>query len=120
MAVQPTAAFVTIASDRFDLLVSFYRAFLDQLPQSYVPQQYAEFSLPGLKLAIFLPKHAQEFEGAAGGMSVCLEVADLKSAIATLTQIGYPPPGDIIHASHGQEVYAYDPTGNRLILHQAK
>mgnify|MGYP001797335284 CR=1 FL=1 len=119
MAIQPTAAFVTLASERFALLVSFYRALLDQLPQPYAPQRYAEFALPGLKLAIFKPKHASEFDAQAGAMSLCLEVANLKGAIATLTQLGYPPPGDIIQASHGQEIYAYDPAGNRLILHQS-
>jgi hypothetical protein len=41
-------------------------------------------------------------------------------AIATLTHLGYPPPGEIIEASHGREIYAYDPAKNRLILHQAK
>ena len=119
MTIRPTAAFVTLASDRFDLLVSFYRALLDQLPQPYTPQRYAEFTLPGLKLAIFKPKQAAEFDSKAGAMSLCLEVEDLEGAIATLTQLGYPPPGDIIHASHGQEIYAYDPARNRLILHQS-
>ena len=119
MAIQPTAAFVTLASERFDLLVSFYRALLDQLPQPYTPQRYAEFALPGLKLAIFKPKQAEEFDGQAGAMSLCLEVEDLKVAIATLAQLGYPPPSNIIQASHGQEIYAYDPAGNRLILHQS-
>jgi len=51
-------------------------------------------------------------------MSLCLEVADLEGAIAHLTQLGYPPSGAIITASHGREVYAYDPDGNWLILHQ--
>ncbi|EDX77907.1 hypothetical protein MC7420_7645 [Coleofasciculus chthonoplastes PCC 7420] len=35
-----------------------------------------------------------------------------------MSNMGYPPPGEIIVASHGREIYAYDPNGNRLILHQ--
>jgi hypothetical protein len=53
-------------------------------------------------------------------MSLCVEVADLDAAIARLVAIGYPPPGDMLTASHGREIYAYDPDGNRLILHEAK
>ncbi|MBA2747243.1 MAG: hypothetical protein H0U45_00545 [Tatlockia sp.] len=52
-------------------------------------------------------------------MSLCLEVEDLASAIAYLINIGYPPPGEIVTASHGKEIYACDPDGNRLILHQS-
>lgn len=53
-------------------------------------------------------------------ISLCLEVSNLEDAIAHLTALGYPPPGDISIASHGREIYAYDLDGNRLILHQAK
>ena len=45
---------------------------------------------------------------------------NLEQAIACLTNLGYTPPGEIIEASHGREIYAYDPAGNRLILHQGK
>ena len=51
-------------------------------------------------------------------MSICLEVDDLKDAIAFLTEIGYPSSGDIIVSSHGKELYVYDPSGNRIILYQ--
>ena len=114
-------AFVTLAGENLAVLVEFYQGLLGQAPQVYVPQRYAEFLLPGLKLALFKPSagHGSEFSGAAASMSLCLEVVDLVGAIATLTNLGYPPPGDIIHASHGQEIYAYDSAGNRLILHQA-
>ncbi|MBD0267928.1 MAG: VOC family protein, partial [Cyanobacteria bacterium Co-bin8] len=47
------------------------------------------------------------------------EVVDLEGAIAHLTTLGYPPPGPVMIASHGREIYAYDPDGNRLILHQS-
>ena len=114
-------AFVTLAGENLAVLVEFYQGLLGQAPKPYVPHRYAEFLLPGLRLALFKPSagHALEFTGAAASMSLCLEVGDLAGAIATLTHLGYPPPGDIIHASHGQEIYAYDPAGNRLILHQA-
>ena len=116
-----STAFVTLASEDLQTLAAFYQKLLQQKPQSYVSGRYAEFILPGLKLVLFKPSndHAAEFAGAAGSMSVCLEVEDLQGAIATLTTLGYPPPGNIIHASHGQEIYAYDPAGNRLILHQS-
>ncbi len=52
-------------------------------------------------------------------MSLCLKVPDLEVAIAHLTRLGYPPPGEILTASHGREIYAYDPDGNWLVLHQA-
>jgi predicted enzyme related to lactoylglutathione lyase len=116
-------AFITLASHHFERLVSFYQRLLDQSPQPYSPQRYAEFQLTGLRLAIFRPRadHGQEFSPpGSGSMSLCLEVVDLESAIATLTHLGYPPPGPIIDASHGQEIYAYDPAGNRLILHEAR
>jgi hypothetical protein len=76
-----------------------------------------------LRLGIFKPKdiHQPQFEDSAGsGMSLCLEVDDLEEAIAYLKTLGYPPPGEIITASHGREIYAYDPAKNRLILHQSR
>ncbi|MEM8611093.1 MAG: glyoxalase [Cyanobacteria bacterium P01_H01_bin.105] len=117
--IQLKTAYVTLASKNLPCLVEFYQGLLDQSPQVYVPERYAEFRLPGLKLALFKPKDGQEFVGAAGSISLCLEVEDLEGAIATLTTLGYPPPGNIMHASHGQEIYAYDSAGNRLILHQS-
>jgi hypothetical protein len=51
-------------------------------------------------------------------MALCLEVPNLEEAIAHLTSLGYPPTSTIITASHGREVYAADPDGNWLILHQ--
>ncbi|MBE9078454.1 VOC family protein [Romeria aff. gracilis LEGE 07310] len=115
------SALVTLASEQFETIVTFYSQLLGQEPQPYQVQVYAEFQLPGLRLGIFKPKadSAQEFAAASsGGLSLCIEVADLERAIAHLTQLGQPP-GPIISASHGQEIYAYDPAGNRLILHQS-
>ncbi len=118
-----TAAFVAIANNQAQALVPFYEAVLGCSPTVHVPQVYSEFQLPGLRLGIFNPKveHQSEFRAAAfGSMSLCLEVENLERAIAHLADLGYAPPGPIQSASHGQEVYAYDPSGNRLILHQAK
>ena len=122
MTFQYTDAFVTLAAIDFEVLVQFYRQLLGQEPTPYLPHVYAEFQLIGLRLGIFQPKenHQKEFSGTDGcGMSLCLEVDDLKAAIAHLTEMGYPPPGKITSASHGREIYACDPAGNRLILHQS-
>ena len=115
-------AFLTLASQDFNGLVDFYGKLTGRNPQPYRPGIYAEFQLPGMRLGIFNPKmdHIAEFAGVArGGMSLCLEVEDLEGAISHLTDLGYPPPGAIAAASHGREIYAYDPAGNRIILHQA-
>lgn len=123
MTFQYTAAFATLAATDIDTLVRFYAQLLAQEPKLYIPDVYAEFQLSGLRLGIFKPKenHRVEFENSAqSGMSLCLEVDDLEKAIAHLTSVGYPPPGEITTASHGREIYAYDPANNRLILHQSK
>ena len=117
-----TSAFVTIASVNLDRTVDFYTQLLEIAPQGCIPNVYAEFYLPGLRLGIFCPhpRHRDEFsQPQQSGMSICLEVVSLEHAIAKLTQLGYPPPGVITIASHGREIYAYDPDSNRLILHQA-
>jgi hypothetical protein len=119
---QFTEAIVTLATFDLKTLVGFYTSFLSIEPTSLIPNVYAEFQLPGLKLGIFQPKQTNFLEFSNSGksqMSLCLEVRDLKAAIAHLTQLGYPPPGEIISASHGQEIYAYDPDHNRIILHQS-
>ncbi|PZO36837.1 MAG: glyoxalase [Shackletoniella antarctica] len=116
-----TRAFITLSSTKLEPLVEFYGALLGQGAKPYQADRYAEFCLPGLRLAIFRPRFDQAAQFSApnsGAMSLCLEVVDLAAAIALLTHLGYPPPGPIMTASHGREVYAYDPDGNRLILHQ--
>lgn len=115
-------AFLTLASLDGERLVQFYRQFFQLDPQSYIPHRYGEFRLQGLRLGIFTTKverHNEFADSARSGMSLCLEVDDLEIAIAHLTNLGYPPPGEIISNSHGREIYGYDPDGNRLILHQS-
>jgi predicted enzyme related to lactoylglutathione lyase len=117
-----TAAFVTIASANFDRAVDFYSHLLASSPQPYIPHIYAEYSIAGLRLGIFCPKASNQSEFGQShhsGMSLCLEVTSLEQSINQLVQLGYPVPGQITIASHGREIYAYDPDGNRLILHQA-
>jgi hypothetical protein len=117
-----TDAFVTISSTNFDLIVKFYTQFLDCEARSYRPGVYAEFAIGGLRLGIFQPKSTNLPNRSSyhnGRMSICLEVTNLEQAIDKLSQLDYPPPGDIITASHGREIYAYDPDGNCLILHQS-
>lgn len=120
MVFQCTDAFVTLASHNLEKLVNFYTQLLGQEPKQYIPNVYAEFQLPGLRLGIFRPKvtNQQEFESAKSSMSLCLEVNDLEGAIAHFTAMGYLLKSEIFTASHGREIYAYDPAGNRLILHQ--
>lgn len=123
MGLNYTESLVTLAAHNFELIVNFYQQFLEQAPINQIPRVYAEFQLSGLRLGIFKPKASNQEEFANStysGMSLCLEVKDLETAIAHITKIGYPPSGQIATASHGREIYAYDPEGNRIILHQAK
>ena len=122
MNFQYTDAFLTIATVNFETLVSFYTELLGKNPTNLIPNVYAEFLFFGLRLGIFKPKSKDEAEfktTAKSKISLCLEVSNLEAAIAHLISLGYPPPGNITIASHGREIYAYDPDGNRLILHQA-
>lgn len=121
-SVACVEAFVALATQQLSKSVAFYQTVLGFEPQVWVPESYAEFRLPGLKLAIFQPRSdgVREFSESSGcAMSLCLEVDDLAGAIAHLTRLGFAPPGEIIFASHGQEIYAYDPDSNRLILHES-
>ncbi len=113
--------FVALASTQLKQQVEFYRDFLAIAPHPHTPA-YAEFHLPGLRLAIFVPNasNVAEFAQSAGSpVSLCMEVEDLEVAIARLKAMGHLPPGERMQTSHGQEIYAYDPDGNRIILHQS-
>ncbi|NJL53200.1 MAG: VOC family protein [Hydrococcus sp. SU_1_0] len=113
--------FVTLSTDKLQQMVDFYTRLFNQPAQVYRPSIYAEFQLKQLRLGIFQPQaqRQEEFANHNNSMSLCLEVIDLEQAIAYLTDLGYPPPEAIIEASHGREIYAYDPDGNRLIVHQS-
>ena len=123
MANSVAEIYIALASVNLLAQVEFYSSVLSISPHVQT-SGYAEFRSLGLKLAIFMPNESYHSEFFPEGkvqspMSFCLEVEALTAAIAHLTTLGYPPPGDIIHASHGKEIYAYDPDGNRLILHQS-
>jgi predicted enzyme related to lactoylglutathione lyase len=112
-------AFITIAAVDLKTVVNFYQQLFDRQPDVYIDNIYAEFQLTGLCLGIFKPKDRREFANSTGsGMSICVEVEDLDAAIEHLTEIGCPIPDKVMSASHGREIYIYDPAGNRLILHQ--
>ena len=118
MQLQYSDIYVTIATQKVEAVVDFYTKFLGQEPIVYRSPVYAEFQL---RIAIFQPKSKRqaEFDHHGSALSFCLEVEDLERAIVCLADLGYPPPGEIITASHGKEIYAYDPDGNRLILHKS-
>jgi predicted enzyme related to lactoylglutathione lyase len=123
MTLEFTKALVTLATIKFEEIVDFYSVFLGRSPNQYIANSYAEYQLPEMRLGIFKPKgtHESEFVGTAKGkMSICLEVSNLEEAISHISNIGYPPPEEITVASHGREVYAYDPDGNRIILHESQ
>jgi predicted enzyme related to lactoylglutathione lyase len=119
--IKPKKIWVTFADFDGVTLKTFYRNLLGQDPEVDILNAYTEFNLPGLRLGLFKPKsdHREEFATAgSGGMSLCLEVENLEAAIAQLTQLGYPPTTLIQTASHGRELYIYDPNGNRIILYE--
>ena len=121
MALGYRTGWVVLADFTDETLVPFYTKLFEQEPTVYIPKIYAEFCIPGLRLGIFTTKvsNQPEFIGPSSGrMSLCIEVQSLEEAIAHLASFGYPPSGQIRTASHGREIYAYDPAGNRLILHE--
>lgn len=114
--------FVVISVNEIQALTDFYSQLLQKAPDVNRPGIYSEFKLEKIRIGIFKPKpeRQSEFENSSSAMSLCLEVEDINKAIAMLNKLNCPPPGEIIEASHGKEIYAYDPAGNRLILHQSK
>ncbi len=111
---------LAIATPNFSKMVTFYRQLLQQEPEPFQADRYAEFQLPNLCIALFPPKPDQqpEFSQAKlSPMSICLKLTDLDAAIAQL-KTWHCPMGEVAIASHGKEVYAYDPLGNRIILYQ--
>lgn len=119
MGLAYRSAWVTIAAGEFAQLVEFYRRLFEREPDSQIPNRYAEFQISGLRLGIYKPKHHESPPlNPFPAMSLCLEVEDLEGVIEHLSQLGHRPPGEILTSSHGKEIYAYDPDGNRLILYQ--
>jgi len=122
MPLHYSVAWVTIAPQNFSKSYNFYEQLLGQAPDKILTQgeemTYAEFQLKGLRLGLYAPKSPTE--PITSNLSLCLQVENLENAIAHLTYMGYKPPGPILTPSHGREIYAFDPDGNRLILYQPK
>lgn len=122
MKLGCNTAFVAIADLDGSTLRAFYQALLGVSPAIDQPGHYTEFQLPGLRIGLFKPKDnnkAEFADSSKGSLSICLEVDHLETAIAHLNALGYPPTTPIQTASHGREIYIYDPQGNRLILHES-
>ncbi len=131
MVFRHRVLFVTLASSNLDRLVEFYQYLFGFPPTLHMPQRYAEFQLSGLRLGIFQPQsdNISEFVASSSGkMSLCFEVENLEDAMKAIelayTSLAIAPGdrqimGNVITASHGREIYAYDMDGNRLILHEA-
>jgi predicted enzyme related to lactoylglutathione lyase len=122
VSLRCSAIYIALADLDGHTLKKFYQALLEQDPVVDIPDVYAEFVLTGLRIGLFKPSNIHQTEFASlssGSMSLCIEVESIEGAIAHLTTLGYPPSGPIQHSSHGREIYAYDPQGNRLILHEA-
>ena len=123
MSFQCITGFVTISAFDLEKMAQFYQQLFQQEPEEVVPHSYVEFHVGSLQLGIFRPHkdHKEEFATVGKNpMSICLEVDNLDAAIDRLKSLGYAPPGPIIHAAHGREIYAYDSEQNRLIIHQSK
>lgn len=120
---------LTLSTANLTRLRNFYCALLGQVPSFEFPNTYVEFQIGYFRFGIFQPKpeNASEFAApTSGAMSLCLEVDSVEGAIAAVEKAygaiaAIPPrlPSPITTASHGREAYAYDPDGNRLILHES-
>lgn len=112
---------ITLAAVNLEAIVSFYTKILGQDPDFYQIDRYAEFNLHHCRLGLFKPQFDQEFRFAptsTSPMSLCLTVTDLEAARMCLKEAG-ASLGNTIVSSHGQEIDAYDPLGNRIILYQS-
>ncbi|WP_199858214.1 VOC family protein [Limnothrix sp. PR1529] len=113
-------ALVVLADGMGGQLGAFYRSLLGD-PVRSIGSGYWEFGLTGgLRLGIFRPQPEQmeRFQGATGGLCLCLEVVNLDQAIALVSDRGATLAGPVRIASHGREIDAIDPAGNRLILYE--
>jgi predicted enzyme related to lactoylglutathione lyase len=113
-----TRAFVTLAAPQWDRSIAFYSQLLNQNPQGLQADRYGAFDLGGWKLAIYRPK-LEELESPGIALSLCFQVPDLDKTLAHLAKLNLDP-GPIQTASHGREVYLYDPDGNRIILYEPR
>ncbi|MGI0491316.1 VOC family protein [Alkalinema pantanalense CENA528] len=125
IGISYTSAWVTIAALDLERSQQFYQALFACEPSRVLADRYVEFQLSDLRVGIYRPTknspHPSEMPAIAisseASMSLCFQVQDLDATIAQLG--GLEIPHDVMAiASHGREVYAYDPDGNRLIFYQ--
>lgn len=111
--------FVAIAAVDLAPVVQFYETVFACEP-TVQGDRYAEFQLGTLRLGLFKPAttNEAEFPTRTSSLSLCVEVDDLDSFIKRLRSLDIPVPGSMTTASHGREIYIYDPLGDRLILHE--
>lgn len=113
-------AFVSLAAPQWQRSIAFYQALLAQPPQSLQPDRYGVFDLGGWQLAIYRPKVDELGPQAVyPALSLCFQVPDLDQTLAHLSRLNLDPE-PIQTASHGREVYLYDPDGNRIILYEPR
>jgi catechol 2,3-dioxygenase-like lactoylglutathione lyase family enzyme len=116
-----TRSRITIATIDWSASLKFYQDLLQRPPAVLQPDRYAEFGLPDWTIALYAPRLAeipQPHSDPHPSLSLCLDVKPLASAIARLTALNYPIAHGIQRSSHGQEIYLYDPNGNRIILYE--
>jgi catechol 2,3-dioxygenase-like lactoylglutathione lyase family enzyme len=122
-----TRSLITIATTNWAATLKFYQDLLQQAPPVLQPDRYAEFRLPDcpmvsdrpLVIALYAPRPTEPPQPQLyPSLSLCLHVTSLAGAIAYLTALNYPIPDGIQRSSHGQEIYLYDPNGNRIILYE--
>ena len=108
MSLHYQRAWITLAPKNFSKACEFYSKLLGKPPDQTLIRSnqliYAEFHLTGFNLGIYAPKSPPEASGYSP-LSICFQVDDLEAAIELVTSLGYPPPGEIVIASHGREVY---------------
>jgi predicted enzyme related to lactoylglutathione lyase len=105
--------------------VQFYQTLLGDGAVFRQIGKYVEFDLGDLRLGLFEPKleSASEFDQRGQNpMSLCLAVTDLDQTLAQLAAQSLIPdqPPSIYRASHGREIYLFDPDGNRIILYESQ
>lgn len=120
MSSAYSEVFVAIAAVDLAPVVQFYETVFACKPTQVQGDRYAEFQFGTLRLGIFKPATANEaeFPPRTNSLSLCVEVDDLDSFIERLRSLDIPVTGSMTTASHGREIYIYDPLGDRLILHE--
>ncbi len=121
MTLEYNKCLVTLATVNFNLMTSFYQKLFDKNPHIYIDNSYAEYQLKGLILGIFKPRKNEQdnfVNTSKSTISLCIEVTDLNQSIESLKVLGLTLSQNIIKDIHGEELYIYDPDGNRLILYQ--